>query len=148
MVPMANIVPSDLHPDEEVRYGLGGYKAFKLAPGGSHSTDDREAIAQAQTHPWLAVEYDETEEAVAVFRPLSVEPKDDHLSAYHANEAFDPKAVERDRNKVLGLDDEPVAIESGTKQTKEVSSGPVAETLAAADAVKDNDAKTGEKGKA
>lgn len=55
---MAKIVHSDAAPSEVVRYSLanvefelGGRKKF-------YSTDDADAISNAEAHPWLRVERD------------------------------------------------------------------------------------------
>ena len=145
MVPMANIVPSELHPDEEVRYALSAGKPFKVAPGGSYSTDDRAVLTEAEAHPWLKVEADASLAPEASYRPDSVAAKDDVLSAEN-DPSFDPKAIERDRAKVL--DTEPVAIDAGEDQGKVVETAGVAETLAAADESDTNDDTTAKRSRA
>jgi hypothetical protein len=78
---MAKILPSDKHPAEEVLYGLGQAEPFSLKgqnKTAEHETDDRIAIGEAVTHPWLTVEYDAPEEQpeaapVEVVQPLAVE---------------------------------------------------------------------------
>lgn len=128
---MATIVPSELHPDEEVTHQLA-QDSFKLGGGSdSYETDDRAVIGNAIAHPWLEVEYDDTE-VVGHYRPDSIEPSKDVLGA-EASIAFDPKEIEA----ALAEDDEVeegrVAIESGLDQDKSVEKGGVAFTLAADD---------------
>lgn len=130
MVPMATIVPSKQHPDEEVRFALGGSKAFTLSTGGSYESDDREQIALAIEHPWLDVKPGDAEAAVAVYGRETLASKDDVLSAENSV-AFDPEAIKRDREAVLGVDEDRTAIDAGLRQRTVRRTADVALTRAA-----------------
>lgn len=137
---MANIVPSDLHPDTDVRYTLASAEPFTLGSGGSYETFDRVALAEAERHPWLNVELSEQENPTAIYRPGSISPEDDSQSAQNS-EAFDPDAIERDR-VVFASDDDRTAIEAGQDQgeVKTIETGDVSvATTLAADAKQDDD---------
>lgn len=117
---MALIVPSELAPAEEVSFSFADGD-LTLDGGGSYETDNRGLLAEAIAHPWLSVEYDEAEVAVATYRPDSVAPEDDPLSAVNS-EAFDVEAIKRDREAVLGDKDgiSVLAVDAGLDQ-KEVT---------------------------
>lgn len=121
---MAKIVLSKEAPDQEVTFSLTGIEAF-TAP---LDTDNRTVVAEAEAHPWLSVEYDRSEVAVATYRPDSLAPKDDILSAENS-EAFDPEALKRDALDIEGV--APLAVEAGLNQSKPVTEGGVSRTLAA-----------------
>jgi len=134
---MAKIVPSDLAPAEAVHYSLG---AVEFDLGGksdakSFETTDRAALSNAESHPWLTVEYDEAEAIDPAFYAPKVRPEDDVLSEFgpRANDAFDPEKVKAALEDARAGRVAPLAVESGTDQSEEVTSGPVAETLAADD---------------
>lgn len=127
---MAQIVPTQEAPSEEVSYSLAGAE-FALNAGGSYETDDRSVLAEAEAYPWLAVEYDEEEAGVGTYSDHGVKPEDDGLSAVNS-EAFDPEAVKRDREAVLGSESDGggLAVEAGKDQTEEVYEGGFGRTLA------------------
>lgn len=58
---MAKISPNEKHPNETVIHGLAN-EDFKLTAKGVYETDNLVTIAQAESHPWLEVEYDAPEE--------------------------------------------------------------------------------------
>lgn len=127
---MASIVPSKLHPDEEVSYSLAGGE-FTLGPGGSYETDDQALILNAISHPWLSVEADPATAIVVDDRARHVDPKLDVLAAAHGTEAFDSeKIVALEASKVRSVA-APVAIQAGLNQDKKVIEAGVAHTLAA-----------------
>jgi hypothetical protein len=126
---MATIVPNDSAPADLSTVSLAN-EVLDLS-GGSVESEDREVLAAAEVHPWLAVEYPEVEanEAEAV-RVESVRYEDDALSAPNSV-AFDPdevRAVEDAKREVaLGR----TALEAGLDQGEPVVEGGVAYTLAA-----------------
>lgn len=133
---MANVVLSDLAPNEKVRFLLAGEE---IELGGnakkSFETDNPEVIANATVHPWLNVEA-VSADVIVRYRPGTVDPKQDPLSAEGPNARlpFDEKAVaEFEDSKVQDFN--PVAIEAGVDQDKSVSEGGIAETLPAAEDV-------------
>jgi hypothetical protein len=129
---MAKIVPSQEAPNEKIRYGLAN-ESFDLTASGSYETDDQEVIANANSHPWLDVKYDKSEEAKPAFRPGTIDPKDDALSAANSI-AFDPKEVTAAREAALAVEEDRTAIEAGLDQDKKVEDEGVAFTLAADEA--------------
>jgi hypothetical protein len=129
---MAKIVPSDEAPNETVLFALAGTEPFELDAGGSLDDPSREQVVEAEVHPWLDVVYDQEEGVDPYFREIHPTPAEDHLSAQN-DVSFDPQKVEEDRQAVLGQDDAPVAVESGKDQTEPVTSGGIAETVAAID---------------
>lgn len=132
---MATIVPSELAPDEAVHYSLGGVE-FDLGGKNStpYTTDERDLLANAESHPWLSVQYDAEDSVEPAFREPSVLPQDDILSAQgpHANDAFDPALIEAAEAAKWNGAVEPVAIDAGLDQSEPVVVDGVAETLAAA----------------
>ena len=127
---MATIVPSKLHPDEEVLHQLA-QDSFKLDAGGSYETEDRGVISNAVAHPWLDVEYPDVK-VEGHYRPNAVDPDKDVLSA-ETSIAFDPEEIEKALAEANEVEAAPVAIESGLDQDKDISRGGVAFTLAADD---------------
>lgn len=126
---MATIVPSELHPDEEVTHQLA-QDLFKLGGGtDSYETDDRGVIANAIAHPWLEVEYADVE-VVGHYRPDTVAPAEDVLGA-EASIAFDPDEIQKALEENVVVEESAVAIESGLDQDKTVEKGGIAFTLAA-----------------
>lgn len=98
-----------------------------------YETDDPTVLANAVSHPFLAVEFDAAG-AEARYRETGVNPETDPLSASNPDSRipFDADAVaEIEDAKVEDL--EPVAIDAGLDQDKAKSSGGVAVTLAAFD---------------
>lgn len=133
MMVMAKIVSSDLAPSGKVQYSLGG-ESFELSgKSDSYETSNPELLRNVLTHPWLSVQYDRVEVVAPVFRNVSVEPKDDPLSAQSeaARLVNDPKAIEAAEKAKLEPPVQPVAIEAGLDQTEKVVEGGVARTLAA-----------------
>jgi hypothetical protein len=131
---MANVVLSDLAPNEKVRFLLANAE-FELGGNAkkSFSTDDPEVIANATVHPWLKVEAPPGD-VVVRYRPGTVDPKQDPLSSEGPNARlpFDEAAVKKlEDAKLEQLN--PVAIEAGADQDKSVSEGGIAETLSAAE---------------
>ncbi len=55
---MAKITHSELAPAEKVVYTLAN-EQFELTAKGTYESDDPVVLANAETHPWLAVEYPE-----------------------------------------------------------------------------------------
>ncbi len=128
---MAKIVATDVAPQEEIEYALVG-ESFTLSDG-SYETDDRDVLVEAEAHPWLSVEWDRDESGEGTYRPDTVAPEDDALSSQNT-EAFDPEAIARDREAVLGTSDAaPLAVESGRDQREVEFQGDVGVTLAADD---------------
>ena len=128
---MATIVPSKLHPDEEVLHQLA-QDSFKLGASGSYETEDRAVISNAVAHPWLEVEYPDLE-VEAHYRPDTIEPSKDALGAQKSI-AFDPDKIAAALEEARETVESPVAIESGLDQDREVEKGGIAFTLAADDA--------------
>ena len=110
---MAKIVASDEAPKGKFRFSLANEEIEKLP----YETDDRAVLANAEAHPWLAVEYPEVEELSEVAGDLQLRPEDDVLSAQNSI-AFDPKAVKDALAKETESD--PVAIEAGLDQSEVV----------------------------
>lgn len=57
---MAKITASELHPAETVIHALANVD-FKLTAKGTYETDDPIVLSNAESHPWLTVEYDAAE---------------------------------------------------------------------------------------
>lgn len=130
---MATIRPNDNAPAEDVKY-IFPTVTFDLAPGGSYDTEDRDAMAAAEAHPWLEVEYPVVEEAGVTRVSRSVPPAEDPYSAQYAgpgaNAAFDPEKVREAEAAKAEASVQPLAVESGLDQSEAVEEGGVAETLA------------------
>ena len=126
---MAQIVPNENHPQENILHSLGGSDYFELSPGGSFECDDRFVLSNAEAHPWLDVEYEVVEvEDRSEDRP-TLDPADDALSyEYYVAHEDDPPAAPAEDNTAL-------AVESGLDQTEAVTSDDdkVAFTFAADD---------------
>ena len=130
---MPKIVLSDDAPEGDLRFSLGNEEIDEVP----YETNDPTVLANAEVHPWLAVEREEVEElSELAAQHLQVAPEDDVLSAQNSI-ANDPDEV----RKALAKDHEsdPVAIESGLDQgdVVETDSG-VAETVAAANQAGDD----------
>lgn len=137
---MATITTNDHAPDAEAVYSLPGAE-FTLSPGGSYETDDRAVLNEAEVHPWLAVEYNAAEAAEPTFRPDSIPADEDALGAARS-EAFDPEAIARDREAVLGdgKDHAGLAVDAGLDQGEPVNpTSDLATTLAGDDDFEDGD---------
>ena len=136
---MAKIVHSEAAPAESVHYTFAALpEGFDL--GGKSKgfeTNDTALLAEAESHPWLKVERD-PEEVIGGAYVQQLDPKDDPLSA--ANDVSrDPEAIKRDEDaKAEAWFGSPTAIDAGLDQEKVVTTGRVAETLAA-DAKASND---------
>ena len=101
----------------------------------SYSTKDRALLSSADSHPWLNVEYDKTEEYAGTFIDTQVRPEDDPLSAVGPNAglAFDPKEIKKIEDakaEARGVENL-VAIDAGLDQDTKSTEGEVAETVAA-----------------
>jgi hypothetical protein len=131
---MATIVPSPLHPSEEVAYSLAGGD-FKLAAGGSYETEDPVLISSAYVHPWLEVKAEPLPDFRLPELGHRLDPKDDVLSAAHGSQAFDPEAIAATEREKMAAWLAPTAIEAGLDQDKVVVEAGVAQTLAAEDKV-------------
>lgn len=134
---MAKIVHSEAAPSEAVHYTFAGAE-FDLSGKKSYSTTDPDVIGAASAHPWLTVVLD-NEQGVEPQYVDQIDPKDDPLSAVNSvgndtDKALAFEATKRDDEAPL------VAIDAGATQTEAVTTGEVAETLAA-----DPTAKTTEK---
>jgi hypothetical protein len=125
---MAKIVLSDAAPKgEPLRFSLANAEVEEFP----HETTDVVLLANAEAHPWLAVEYPEAEELSELAGELQLPAEDDILSAQNSV-ANDPDAVraELERRKEGGSD--PVAIDAGLDQSDVVvTASGVAETVAA-----------------
>lgn len=131
---MAKIVPSSVAPSQPFRLVLAA-TSFDLDGSkktSSYETDDPTVLANARAHPWVDVQYPKADIVVGSYVPTT-DPKDDPLSAQHedARKALDPEAARAALTEQLAVN--PVAIDAGLDQDKVVKSGPVAETLEAAD---------------
>lgn len=101
---MAKIVAAEEIPAEgDVTFTLAA-GSFDLGADG-YETDDRQLISEAAVHPWLNVEYDESEAPVAAFRPGTVPPEEDALSTQNSV-AFDEDLVAKARAEALGETEE------------------------------------------
>lgn len=129
---MAKIVLSDKAPTgESIHFSLGNAD-FDLKGKQSYKTDDRDLVANASSHPWLVVTPDEGLPVEPQYVP-QVDPKDDPLSAVN-QQANDPAAIKAAQSAAEKEDDlHPTAIDAGENQNKVVTTGDVAETLAADD---------------
>jgi hypothetical protein len=128
---MAKIVASDAAPEGKFRISLANEEIDKLP----YESDDAVVLANAEAHPWLAVERPEVEELGVVAGDLQLRPEDDALSAQNSV-AFDADAVKA--ALPTREDSDPVAIDAGLDQSKsvETDSGVDLTVAAAAD---DND---------
>jgi uncharacterized phosphosugar-binding protein len=128
MAYMPKIVLSDDAPKGDLRFSLANAEIEKLP----YETDDAVVVANAEAHPWLAVEYPEAKELSDQSDPFpQTKPEDDVLAAENSI-ANDPAAVraEIDR-RVEGVSD-PVAIDAGLDQGDViVTASGVSETVAA-----------------
>ena len=133
---MATIRPNDNAPAEEAKYILPTV-TFDLAPGASFETDDRDALAAAEVHPWLTVEYDEAAQVNYEREDRSVPYAQDVLAAPNSV-AFDPEAIREAEEAKRGVIVQPLAVDAGLDQDKLKTVGrgdqKVSLTLAADDA--------------
>lgn len=131
---MAKIVPSPSAPSQPFRLVLG-VTAFDLDGSkktSSYETDDPTVIANARAHPWADVVTEKADVVVGGYKP-TLDPALDPLSAQHerARIAVSPEAARAALRPELVI--QPVAIDAALDQDKVVTSGPVAETVEAAD---------------
>ena len=131
---MAKIVPSPSAPSQAFRLTLGA-TSFELDGSkktSSYETDDPVVIANARAHSWVDVVAKKADIVVGGYKQI-LDPKLDPLSAQHedSKKALDPEAARAALREELAV--HPVAIDAGLDQDKVVTSGPVAETVAAAD---------------
>jgi hypothetical protein len=130
---MATISPSDRAPDETVHYSFAGVE-FDLGGSAKKSfdSDDRAVIANAQTHPWLKVEFPAVEVIGGQILDNQVKPEDDPLSGLNSV-AFDPDEIKKVEDAKAAVVASPVVIDANLTQTEPVESntGSVAFTLAA-----------------
>lgn len=135
---MAKIVLSELAPAEAVHFSFaeGEFTLGGKSDAKAFETTDRALLSNAAGHPWLDVQYDESEAVDPTFVDNQVRPEDDVLSASgpRANDAFDPEKIKAAEDAKREAVSQPVAIEAGLDQTEEISLGDVAETVAADDA--------------
>lgn len=124
---MAKIVLSEAAPQEPVRFGLSSVD-FDLKPGGSFETEDRQAIGDAEAHPWLSVEYDEALQIEPTFRDAHVRAEDDPLRAENSR-AFDPEQIKADAPEEEAV--RPLAVDAPRDQSEAEVEGGVAVTLEA-----------------
>jgi hypothetical protein len=130
---MAKIVPSTLAPSKQFRITFASASfALDGAKKSAYETDDPAVIAEARAHPWLEVQTAKSDLVTGEVKTW-IDPKTDPLSAQHpdARKALDPKAAREALAKGLAVPH--VAINAGLDQDEVVTSGPVAETVAAAD---------------
>lgn len=131
---MAKILSSEAAPSEKVHYTFGTVE-FDLGGNAKQSfeTNDRDALANAEAHPWLTVEREQVE-LVSGSYVEQLKPEDDHLTAVGAEiDANDPDEVRKAEEAKADTHVEPVALDAGEDQGEAVATGHVAETLAAAD---------------
>jgi hypothetical protein len=131
---MAQLVPSPLAPSQPFRLTLGS-TSFSLDGSkktSSFETDDPTVIASARKHSWVDVKTKDVEVVAGTYK-LRTDPATDPLSAQHpdAKLALDPEAAKAALTEALAVN--PVAVDASLDQDKVVTSGPVAETLAAAE---------------
>lgn len=131
---MAKILHSDAAPAEPVHYS---FSAGSFDLGGSkksYETDDAGLLAAAETHPWLTVEYGKDVLLQGAYVD-QLRPEDDALSAVNSI-ANDPEAVKKEMAARVEEAADPVALDADETQTTVVTTGKVAETLAADDTSK------------
>ena len=137
---MAKIVSSEAAPSEAVHYTFGGVE-FDLGGSGKKTfeTDDVAVLREAESHPWLSVDWPKVDVVQGVYVE-QVDPKDDPLSWVN-NVGNDPEAAQAAEDAKVADDAAPVAVEAGLTQTKVVTTDGVAETLAADPTSKTSDKK-------
>jgi hypothetical protein len=125
---MAKIVLSDDAPKgEPLRFSLANAEVEEFP----HETNDAVLLANAEAHPWLAVEHPEAEELSELAGELQLSPEDDFLSAQNSV-ANDPEAVRAELERRKERNSDPVALDAGLDQDDVVvTSSGVAETVAA-----------------
>lgn len=133
------ITASDLAPAEAVHYTFAGVE-FDIGGSGrkTFETNDPTVVSNAESHPWLQVEYPKVELVAGSYRE-QVAPQDDPFTLIgRTQDPNDPDAV-REAEEAKSVDfGQPVVLEAGTAQTEVVVTDGVAETLAAVDADDDS----------
>jgi hypothetical protein len=134
---MAKISLNDHAPSgETVSFSLANAETFELGAGAKKffETDDPDLISNANAHPWLQVEV-ATDVPAPNFHEPAVRPEDDTLGRFGPNArlANDPDEVKKANDARAADDVQPLAVQAGLDQDKEVVTGEVAETLAADD---------------
>lgn len=140
---MATIRPNDNALAQDAEYNLPGAK-FTLGPGDSYETDDRAVLSDAETHPFLIVEYPEQPQVSVSRESGSVPYEDDYLTAPNSR-AFDLEEVERVETEKHGTDAARLAVQSGLDQNKQTEIAGIGVTLAADDAITDKPARKSSK---
>lgn len=134
---MAKITLSDVAPAEAVHFTFAEDE-FDLGGSGKkpYETDHAGTLSEAITHPWLNVEFP----AVTVDAPEPIsgfpDAADDPMSAEGSIDFNDPTVVAEAEAAKSDDDPAPVALDAGKVQTEPVTTGAVAETLAADDTSK------------
>lgn len=137
---MAKIVLSDQAPSgESIHFSLANVD-FDLGGSGkgskkSYDTDDRTVLSNAAVHPWLAVEYDQVDEVGLAAPSTQVAPQDDVQSAAgpRANIAFDADEIRKVEEAKVNDVGAITGLNANLDQDEPVTTGPVAETVAATD---------------
>lgn len=131
---MAKIVPSPLAPSEPFRVttASGSVELDGSKKTSAYETDDIALMGEARVHPWLEVQTPKAD-VVTAAPAVRLDPTKDPLSAQYpdAKLAFDAEAARQAQPESVEVD--PIAVDAGLDQDKEVKTGEVAETLAAAD---------------
>lgn len=127
---MATIRPNDNAPAEAVKY-IFPTATFDLDVDGSYETTDRDVLAQAEAHPWLAVEYEAVEEAAYTRLSRSVPAVEDPFTSVGpgAGDAFDPEKVRAAEEAKAEDAVQPLAVDAGLDQSEDAVEGGVAESL-------------------
>lgn len=125
---MPKIVLSDAAPEGDLRFSLANAEIEKLP----YETSDPVVVANAESHPWLTVEYEKVEELADQSDPFpQTKPEDDVLGAANSV-ANDPDAVRAEIERRKAGASDPVAIDAGLDQSDVVvTASGVAETVAA-----------------
>lgn len=116
---MPHIVPNAEAPKDSVHYSFGSGE-FDLAPGDKFETASTGLVAEALSHPWLDVEYDDADLPVATYVPSNVDPTKDPLSASNPATAAstDPAAAKAfEAEKLAAFEDVNAGITSNPEIT-------------------------------
>lgn len=127
---MPMISHSELAPDEAVTYSLGMVEFRLDGRTKSYETDNQDALANANAHPWLTVTYPEIKSVEGTFTD-QLSPEDDVLSS-HNSIANDPAEIAKALAARTPKSDSHVAIQSGLDQGVSVTVGDTDLTIAAA----------------
>jgi hypothetical protein len=131
-MPQSKISLSDLAPNEEIRFSLGGAEEFALSGKKNYQTDDEAVISSANAHAWLKVERPVAENPLGGFRE-QLAPEEDHLSTLGSpNNPNDPDEAAKAEAAKLEAEGVNVSIDANKNQSEPVIvDDAVAETLAA-----------------